>query len=121
RQTRIRVSVLGDQVRATILPPDSTSARQLEQRMDELQAALVRQGFTDAKVSVQAGRGEGALPWGASQAVAPNELRSSSGTDQPPGDQRQGTGRRDGERQGDGQRHPHQRPRERDPNDRRRN
>ncbi len=120
RQTRIRVSVLGDQVRATILPPDSSSARQLEQRMDELQAALVRQGFTDAKVSVQAGRGEGALPWGASQAAATNEPRSSSGTDQPPGDQRQGTGRRDGERQGDGQRHPHQRPRERDPNDRRR-
>ena len=120
RQTRIRVSVLGDQVRATILPPDTTSARQLEQRMDELQATLVRQGFTDAKVTVQAGRGEGALPWSAGQAIAPNELRSSSGTDQPPGDQRQGTGRRDGDRQGDGQRHPHQRPRERDPNDRRR-
>ena len=119
RQTRIRVAVLGDQVRATILPPDSTSARQLEQRMDELQAALVRQGFTDAKVTVQAGRGDGALPWGAGQPVAPHELRSSSGTDQPPGDQRQGTGRRDGERQGDGQRHPHQRPRERDLNDRR--
>lgn len=120
RQTRIRVAVLGDQVRATILPPDGEGARQLERRMDELQAALVRQGFTDAKVTVQAARADAAPAWTAAPGGGPADLRSTSGTDQPPGDQRQGSGRRDGDRHGDGQRHPDQRSRERDPNDRRR-
>jgi hypothetical protein len=120
RQTRIRVAVRGEQVRATILPPDAASARQLEQRMDELQAALVRQGFTDAKVTVQATRAESTAPWGGTPAPGFADHSTSGGTDQPPGDQRQGTGRRDEGRQGDGHRHPQQRPRERDPHDRRR-
>ena len=121
RQTRIRVAVLGDQVRATILPPDAESARQLERRMDELQAALVQAGLCGCRRSRSRPLGpESTAPWGGTPAPALADHSTSGGTDQPPGDQRQGTGRRDEGRQGDGHRHPQQRPRERDPHDRRR-
>lgn len=120
RQTRIRVAVLGDQVRATIVPPDAEAGRQLERRMDELQAALAKQGFPEAKVTVQAPRPEATVPWGGATRSGSSDTPSSGGTEPPPGDQRQGSGRRDEERRGDGHRHPHQRSRERDPHDRRR-
>lgn len=120
RQTRIRVSVQGDQVRAVILPGDQESSRHLEQRMDDLQAALVRQGFVDPKVSVQtAGRGAGeGTPWGAAPGGPATEQGASRGMDRPAEDQGQGAGRREQDRHGDGQRHPQQRFRHRDPDDR---
>lgn len=121
RETRIRVSVIGDQVRAVLQPSDGESARQLERRMDDLQQALIRQGFTDPKVTVQvaATRGETGTPWAAATG-GPGEPAPSRGTDQPTGDQRQGSGRREAGRDGEGERHPQQRNRERDPQGRRR-
>jgi hypothetical protein len=122
RQTRIRVSVTGSQIRAVITPPDGTSARQLEQRMDQLHATLVRQGFTDPKVVVRT------APDAANDAAAlagagsgGNQERSTvpAGRDQPAGDQRQGRGQREQDR-GDGHRHPQGHSRGRDPRDRRR-
>ncbi len=120
RQTRIKVTVQGDQVRAVILPGDQESGRQLEQRMDELQAALVRQGFADPKVSVQSvshGPG-GAVPWGAAPGGTTTENAASRGMDRPADEQGQGSGRREQDRHGDGQRHSQQRFRHRDPDDR---
>jgi hypothetical protein len=120
--TRIRVAVLGDQVRAVIQPHDGEAARHLERRMDELQQALVRQGFVDPKVTVQAAAttGEGTVPWGGALPAGPADSPSSRGTDQPPGDHRQGSGRREPGRDGDGHRHSQQQNRERDPEGRRR-
>ncbi len=97
RSTRIRVSVIGDQVRAVITPPDAESARQLEHRMDELQSALARQGFTASSVQVQTAelrQGNEALA-GANVGVASSEARMTPGREQPAGDQRQGRGQRD--------------------------
>jgi len=120
RQTRIRVAVLGEQVRATIVPPDGESARQLEARMDDLTAALVRRGFVEPKVMVQHVTEAGSA-WAGVANRTRSEAEVPRGTDQPAGDQRQGSGRRGEEREGDGQqRHPHHRPRQRDPEDRRR-
>jgi hypothetical protein len=120
RSTRIRVAVHGDQIRAVIQPHDGATARQLERRMDELQQALVRHGFVDPKVAVQAAAsGEGAGAW-APLSAGPADPPSSRGTDQPPGDQRQGSGRREPGRDGDGHRHSQQQNRERDPDGRRR-
>jgi hypothetical protein len=121
RETRIRVSVIGDQVRAVLQPSDGESAKQLERRMDDLQQALIRQGFTDPKVTVQAAatRGETGTSWAAATG-GPSEPAPSRGTDQPAGDQRQGSGRRESGRDGEGERHPQQRNRERDPQGRRR-
>jgi hypothetical protein len=118
RQTRIRVVVLGDHVRAVIQPPDGEAARHLERRMDDLQAALVRQGFVDPKVSVRVAGTEAASPWSVATPGGSSDAPPSRGTDQPPGDQRQGTGRRDQERQEQGGQHPQRRSRERDPEDR---
>jgi hypothetical protein len=122
RQTRIRVSVLGDQVRAVIQPPDAEAARHLEHRMDELQGALVRQGFVNPRVTVQlAGTSaETGSPWGGAAGNGTSDRAPSRGTDQPAGDQRQGSGRREQERQGEGQSHSRQRSPQRDPRDRRR-
>ena len=121
RQTRIRVAVLGDQVRAVIQAPDGEAAGHLERRMDELQAALVRQGFVNPKVTVQVAATsiEAGSPWGGAAAGGSVETAPSRGTDQPAGDQRQGSGRQPG-RQGDGQSHSRQRSPERDPRDHRR-
>lgn len=121
RQTRIRVSVTGSQIRAVITPPDGMSARQLEQRMDQLHDTLVRQGFTDPKVVIRAAPeivSDAAALVGASGS---QEGRSAApaGKDQPAGDQRQGRGQREQDR-GDGHRHPQGHSRERDPRDRRR-
>jgi len=119
RETRIRVTVLGDQVRAVILPSDQESARHLERRMDDLQAALVRQGFADPKVSVQSPGAAGThAAWGAVPGGTQGSDASGRGTDQPAEDRGQGSGRQDQERGRDGQRHPQQRFRERDPDDR---
>ncbi len=119
RETRIRVTVQGDQVRAVILPSDQESARHLERRMDDLQAALVRQGFADPKVSVQSPSTAGSqVAWGAGAGGAQGENASGRGTDQPAEDRGQGSGRQQQERGGDGQRHPQQRFRERDRDDR---
>ena len=124
RQTRIRVSVLGDQVRAVIVPPDAESARQLERRMDDLQAALTRQGFGSSKVSVQQ-VGESAIERGGAPAaalVSTGEGRgaASPGRDQPAGDQRQGRGQREQQHPGDGHRHPNGRSRDQGAEHRRR-
>lgn len=117
RPTRIRVAVVGEQVRATIVPPDGESARQLERRMDDLTAALVRRGFAEPRVTIQAAAEAGPVWAGAANTVRTEEV--PRGTEQPAGDQRQGSGRREQERQGDGQhRHPQGRPRQRDPDDR---
>jgi uncharacterized protein with FMN-binding domain len=119
RETRIKVTVLGDQVRAVILPSDQESARHLERRMDDLQAALVRQGFADPKVSVQSpGTTGNQAAWAAAPGGAQADNASGRGKDQPAEDQGQGSGRQNQERGGDGQRHPQQRFRERDPDDR---
>lgn len=119
RETRIRVTVQGDQVRAVILPSDQESARHLERRMDDLQAALVRQGFADPKVSVQSpGTAGNQAAWGAVAGGSHGENASGRGTDQPAEDQGQGSGRQHQERGGDGQRQPQQRFRERDRDDR---
>jgi hypothetical protein len=123
RQTRIRVSVLGDQVRAVIVPPDAESARQLEQRMDDLQTALARQGFASSKVSVQQA-GENAVERsGMSLAgmVSGGEGKAASpGREQPAGDQRQGRGQREQQHPGDGHRHPNGRSRDHEAEHRRR-
>lgn len=105
RQTRIRVSVVGDQVRAVITPPDNESARQLEHRMDELQTALARQGYTATKVSIQAAAESGSEAMaGAGLAVGSSEARTTPGREQPAGDQRQGRNPRDQQQsQGGGQ------------------
>jgi hypothetical protein len=119
RETRIRVTVLGDQVRAVIVPSDQESARHLERRMDDLQAALVRQGFVDPKVSVQSpGLAGNQAGWGAAPGGMQTDNASGRGMDQPADDRGQGSGRQNQERGGDGQRHPQQRFRERDPDDR---
>ncbi|HWA58134.1 MAG TPA: flagellar hook-length control protein FliK, partial [Gemmatimonadales bacterium] len=105
RQTRIRVSVVGDQVRAVITPPDNESARQLEHRMDELQTALARQGFTASRVSVQAAGesgSEGAVA--AAVTASTSDVRTTPGREQPAGDQRQGRGQRDQQPPGGGHR-----------------
>ena len=120
RQTRIRVAVLGEQVRATIVPPDGDSARQLERRMDDLTAALVRQGYADPKVTVQVA-GDAGPAWGGAAGAAATDTTAARGTDQPAGQERQGSGRREPDRQaGQEQRQSHQRGRQRDPEDRRR-
>ncbi len=118
RSTRIRVTVLGDQVRALILPPDGESAGQLQRRMDELQAALVRHGFVDSRVTVQPAGREG-VPWGTTPTGAEAGPTSSRSTE-PPSDGRHRGGRDYDERQGDGSRHPRERGQERDRHDRRR-
>ncbi len=119
RETRIRVTVQGDQVRAVILPSDQESARHLERRMDDLQAALVRQGFADPKVSVQSpSTTAGQVAWGTGAGGTQGDNASGRGTDQPAEDRGQGSGRQHQERGGDGQRHPQQRFRERDRDDR---
>ncbi|MDZ4863727.1 MAG: hypothetical protein SGJ01_09810 [Gemmatimonadota bacterium] len=118
RPTRIRVAVLGDQVRAVILPPDNETGRQLERRMDDLHAALVRQGFVDPRVSVQQSvASEAAAGW-----VPPGrtDVPVPRGAEQPAGDQRQGSGRREQQQQGEEQRHPQGRSRHRDPEPRER-
>jgi hypothetical protein len=118
QQTRIRVAVIGEQVRATILTPDGESAWQLERRMDDLTAALVRRGFAEPRVTIQHPADAGPAWAGAANGVK-SDVEVPRGTEQPAGDQRQGSGRREQERQGDGQqRHPHGRPRQRDPDDR---
>ena len=124
RQTRIRVSVLGDQVRAVIVPPDAESARQLERRMDDLQAALARQGFTGSKVSVQqAGQSaieQGGTPAAAFATAGDTKGAASPGRDQPADDQRQGRGQREQQQPGDGHRHPNRRSRDQGAEHRRR-
>ncbi|MBK8005962.1 MAG: hypothetical protein IPK12_19100 [Gemmatimonadetes bacterium] len=120
RQTRIRVAVLGEQVRATIVPPDGDTAQQLERRMDDLTAALVRQGYADPKVTVQVAADTGPA-WGGAAGAAATDTTAARGTDQPAGQERQGSGRREPDRQaGQEQRQSHQRGRQRDPEDRRR-
>ncbi|MEO8633730.1 MAG: hypothetical protein ABI587_00495 [Gemmatimonadales bacterium] len=113
RPTRIRVAVLGQQIRAVILPPDNESARQLERRMDDLHAALVRQGFVDPRVSVQ----QSVTAEAAAAFASPNrsDVPGPRGTEQPAGEPRQGSGRRDQQQQGEQQRHPQGRSRYRDP------
>lgn len=104
RPTRIRVSVVGDQVRAVITPPDGESARQLERRMDELQSALARQGFAALKVSVQAAVEHGSEGMaGAGLATATSDTRPTPGREQPAGDQPQGRNPRDQQSPGGGQ------------------
>jgi hypothetical protein len=119
RQTRIRVSVIGEQVRAVIVPPDQESARQLERRMDDLQTALARQGFTGSRVTVQpAGEQEigGGVPV---QGLAlASEARMTSGREQPAGEERQGRGQR--EQPGSGHRHSQGRSRDQGAEQRRR-
>jgi hypothetical protein len=118
RPTRIRVAVLGEQVRAVILPPDHETGRQLERRMDDLHAALVRQGFVDPRVSVQQSvASEAAAGW-----VPPGrtDVPVPRGAEQPAGDQRQGSGRREQQQHGEQQRHPQGRSRDRDPEPRER-
>ncbi len=121
RQTRIRVSVTGNQIRAVITPPDGSSARQLEQRMDQLHETLVRQGFTDPKVIVRTAPETANDAAAVAGATSGNQERNTvpAGRDQPAGDQRQGRGQREQDR-GDGHRHPQGHSRERDPRDRRR-
>ncbi|MFN8651586.1 MAG: flagellar hook-length control protein FliK [Gemmatimonadales bacterium] len=123
RATRIRVSVIGDQVRAVITPPDAESARQLEHRMDELQSALARQGFTASSVQVQTAelRPGGDALAGAGLAVSSSEARTTPGREQPAGDQRQGRGQRDQQSAGGQERQQQQgRSRDRDAQQRRR-
>lgn len=50
---RIRVAVLGNQVRATILHEDAGLAAQLKTRVGDLRQALVRQGFSESQLSIQ--------------------------------------------------------------------
>jgi hypothetical protein len=107
RPTRIRVAVLGEQVRAVILPPDNETGRQLERRMDDLHAALVRQGFVDPRVSVQ----QSAAPEGAAGWIPPGR------TDVPV---RPAAPRREQQQHGEQQRHPQGRSRDRDPEPRER-
>lgn len=118
RPTRIRVAVLGEQIRAVILPPDTESGRQLERRMDDLHAALVRQGFVDPKVSVQQSVASeavaGWVPPGRTDVPVPR------GAEQPADEQRQGSGRREQQQHGEQQRHPQGRSRDRDPEPRER-
>lgn len=86
--------------------------------MDELTAALVRRGFAEPQVTIQRSAEAGPAWAGAANRVR-TEVEVPRGTEQPAGDQRQGSGRREQERQGDGQRHnPQGRSRQRDPDDR---
>ena len=118
RQTRIRVSVQGDQVRAVIVPADQEAARHLERRMDDLQEALVKQGFPAPKVTVQSpASASGGLSWGALPGTS-NENASGRGMDQPSEERGQGSGRQEQNRHGGGQRHPQQRFRQGDRDDR---
>ena len=50
---RIRVAVLGNHVRATILHEDAGLAAQLKTRVGDLRQALVRQGFSESQLSIQ--------------------------------------------------------------------
>ena len=50
---RIRVAVLGNHVRATILHEDAGVAAQLSTRVGDLRQALVRQGFSESQLSIQ--------------------------------------------------------------------
>lgn len=58
---RIRVSVRGDLVHATILT-DAHSAPRLEQSLPELQRALADRGFSESRVSVRIMATDGTLP-----------------------------------------------------------
>ena len=119
RQTRIRVSVQGDQVRAVIVPADQEAAQHLERRMDDLQEALVKQGFPAPKVTVQSpASASGGLSWGAPPSGTSNENASGRGMDQPSEERGQGSGRQEQNRHGGGQRHPQQRFRQGDRDDR---
>jgi hypothetical protein len=122
RQTRIRVSVIGEQVRAVIVPPDPESARQLERRMDDLQTALARQGFSGSRVTVQpVGEQEIGSAVPLTGFALAGETRMTSGREQPAGDERQGRGQRDQQHQpGSGQRHSHGRSRDQGAEQRRR-
>ena len=121
RETRIRVAVRGDQVRAVIQPPDAEAARQLSGRMEDLQAALTKQGFVDPKVTVQAASGGsdrlGVVAAGAPVSTTPTTSTSSRGREQPSGDQRQGTGQQ-GQERGSGRQHSRHESPKRDPMDR---
>lgn len=50
---RIRVAVMGNHVRATILHEDAGVAAQLSTRVGDLRQALVRQGFSESQLSIQ--------------------------------------------------------------------
>jgi hypothetical protein len=121
RQTRIRVSVTGGQIRAVITPPDSASARQLEQRMDQLHETLVRQGFADPKLVVRSApeSASDAATMAAAGTAQDSRSAAPAGRESPAGEHRQGRGQREQDR-GDGHRHPQGHSRERDPRDRRR-
>ncbi len=123
RQTRIRVTVTGNQVRAVITPPDDISARQLEQRMDQLTETLVRQGYADPKVMVRTATdamNEARAAVQAGTGAQDGRTAGPASREQPAGDNRQGRGQREQHRSGDGHRHPQGQPRDRDPRDRRR-
>jgi hypothetical protein len=53
QEGRLRVSVQGQSVRATILAPDAPLARQLERSVPELQRSLREKGFRRTEVSVR--------------------------------------------------------------------
>lgn len=50
---RLRVSVRGEQLQATIMPSDARMAEQLSSRVSELHRTLARHGFVDAQVTVR--------------------------------------------------------------------
>lgn len=86
-ESRIRVSVRGDLVHATILT-DAQSAPRLEQSLPELQRALADRGFSESRVSVRIMATDGSLP-----VTTRAEVGSSDASRQRDGQGRQGSER----------------------------
>ncbi|MEQ1832725.1 MAG: flagellar hook-length control protein FliK, partial [Candidatus Eisenbacteria bacterium] len=56
QEGRLRVSLRGDTLRATIQMPDAAAAQRLEQDLGELSRALRTHGFEEARLTVDAPR-----------------------------------------------------------------
>jgi hypothetical protein len=74
---RLRVSVRGQAVRATIVAPDAPTARELERGMSDLQRALAERGFLRSEVIVRPRVSAGAAGAGERPDRAPRSGRAS--------------------------------------------
>jgi flagellar hook-length control protein FliK len=105
--TRVRISVRGDQVRATLVASDAATSAQLSSQAPELERALAARGFRAADISVpQAISASPLRETGSGAALGIASADSASGerlqgnnrhADGSAGESRQGTAERDRE------------------------
>jgi hypothetical protein len=87
---RVRLSVRGSALNATILSSDREAVEQLGRRLGELHRALAARGFAEAQLSVREHRAAPSNPG----RQAPQEHPGHPGHDHPERDSRKGTGDR---------------------------